>query len=215
MTTLLKTQKPLDRWAYDRIQPGSVGSVGDVLGQVRVRQSEPNMAFAWDPIFSGADEPFRGSNVQNGTQGSFTTNGMGARIIDGLWDGVRDFKTQYGWIHQDVSAPDKLVTPVDMPAPSYSWCNRQAQVQKAKVTGENFLPLPGGFQPTPGSLPRGGQVPRITDQEMPEDGLVTNGRPTALLGLGSGRVDSRGIAPTTRIKAETDLLGRIKHLTRR
>lgn len=100
MTTTLRHQKPLNRWANDRIQPGSVGSVGDVLGQVRVKQSSPDMPFAWDPIFSGADEPFRGSNVQNGTIGSWTSDGMAAKTLDGLWDGRRDFKTSYGWVHQ-------------------------------------------------------------------------------------------------------------------
>lgn len=174
MTTTLIAKKPLNRWANDRIQPGSVGSVGDVLGQVRVKQSSPDMPFAWDQIFSGADEPFRGSNVQNGSQGSWTSEGMAAKTLDGLWDGRRDFKTQYGWFHQDISAPDKMVTPVFQSQPSYSWVNRQAQVKKALVSGENFLPLPGGYQPEPGSIPRGGAVPRITDEAVPSTTEISN-----------------------------------------
>jgi hypothetical protein len=57
---------------------------------------------------------------------------------------------------------------VDQAQPSYSWKNRQAQVFKSRVSGENFLPLPGGFKPEAGSTPRGGQVPRITDVAVPE-----------------------------------------------
>lgn len=47
--------------------------------------------------------------------------------------------------------------------PSYSWRNKQATVLKGRVSGENFLPLPGGYQPSSNSRPRGGQVPRVTD----------------------------------------------------
>ena len=166
MTSIItKRENPFN---HEFIRPGVVGSVGDVLGQIRVRQSEPNMPFAWDPIFSGADEPFRGSNVQNGTVGSWTSGGRGARTFDSNWSTNRSFKTAVGWVHQDISAPDKLVTPVFQAQPSYSWVNKVATVKKALVSGQNFLPLPGGYQPAPGSLPRGGQVPRITDQAVPE-----------------------------------------------
>ena len=51
--------------------------------------------------------------------------------------------------------------------PSYSWRNKQATVLKGRVSGENFLPLPGGYQPSSNSRPRGGQVPRVTDVAMP------------------------------------------------
>lgn len=174
MTTTVRQQRSLNRWANDRIQPGQVGSVGDVLGQVRVKQSSPDMPFKYDPIFSEADEPFRGSNVQNGTLGSWTSEGMAARTLDGLWEGRRSFKTAVGWIHQDISTPDKMVTPVFQSQPSYSWVNRQAQVKRTLVSGENFLPLPGEFEPAPGDIPRGGQVPRITEEAIPEAAPITN-----------------------------------------
>jgi hypothetical protein len=51
--------------------------------------------------------------------------------------------------------------------PSYSWRNKQATVLKGRVAGENFLPLPGGYQPSANSRPRGGQPPRVTDVAMP------------------------------------------------
>jgi hypothetical protein len=58
--------------------------------------------------------------------------------------------------------PDKLVIPVDISAPSYSWENRIANVYKAKLTGTNFLPMPGGYSPD-GGTPRGGQVPQLQE----------------------------------------------------
>lgn len=51
--------------------------------------------------------------------------------------------------------------------PSYSWRNKQATVIRARISGENFLPLPGGYRPESTSRPRGGQVPRITDVSQP------------------------------------------------
>ena len=174
MTTTLTQIRPLPAQAYEIVRPGMVGSVGDVLGQIRVKQSSPDMPFAWDPIFSGVDEPFRGSNVQNGTIGSWTSDGMSARTIDRPWTGRKSFKTAVGWVHQDISAPDKMVTPVFQSQPSYSWVNRQAQVKKALVSGENFLPLPGGYQPTPGQIPRGGAIPRITDVSVEDTDPISN-----------------------------------------
>lgn len=167
MTTTLTIKRPLNRWANDWIQPGNVGPVGDVLTQERIKQSSPDFPFAYTSTFSTANNIFRGSNVQNGTIGSFTSGGLGAETGEAVWDGRRDFRTAIGWMHQDISAPDKLVTPVLDSQPSYSWRNRVATVVKARVTGEAFLPLPGGYQPEAGSLPRGGQVPRITDVSVP------------------------------------------------
>jgi len=166
MTSIItRVENPFN---HEWIRPGQVGSVGDVLGQVRVRQSEPNMPFKYDKIFSGADEPFRGANIQDGYIGSWTSQGMAAKVLDSNWEANRSFKTAVGWVHQDISAPDKMVTPVYQAQPSYSWVNRQAEVKKALVSGQNFLPLPGGYQPGPGDIPRGGQVPRVTDEAVPE-----------------------------------------------
>jgi hypothetical protein len=100
MSGVLIQKRSLNRWANDRIHPGNVGPVGDVLGQVRVKQSSPDMAFAWDTTFSNLNEVMRGSNVQDGNTGSFTSNGMGSRTIESSWERGGDFKTQIGWRHQ-------------------------------------------------------------------------------------------------------------------
>jgi hypothetical protein len=159
MAGVIRAVKPLNRWEHDSIRPGNVGSVGDVLGQVRLKNSAPEMPFRWEMSSAKKNESRVGSNVQNGTSASFTSGGMGPEVIDSGWGGRDEFYTLRGWTHQDISTPDKLVVPVDIPAPSYSWENRMANVYEARTTGQNFLPLPGGFAPE-GGVPRGGQVPQ-------------------------------------------------------
>jgi len=63
--------RPMNRWDYSRIQPGSVGSVGDTNVAVRLKHSSPNMPLRFDKTFSGNRERYLGSNVQNGSQKSF------------------------------------------------------------------------------------------------------------------------------------------------
>lgn len=100
MSGIITQKRPLNRWANDWIQPGPVGSVGDVLTQERIKQSSPDFPFAYTPTFSTRNNVYRGSNVQNGTTGSFTSGGLGAETGEAGWDGKRDFKTDIGWFHQ-------------------------------------------------------------------------------------------------------------------
>lgn len=167
MSGVISIKRPKNRWANDFISPGVVGPVGDVLAQIRIKQSHPDMPFAWDRTFGAHNEKRRGSNVQNGTISSYNSRGLGAEVVESGWDYRGSQKTAIGWIHQDISAPDKLVTPVMDAQPSYSWRNRVATVMKARVSGEAFLPLPGGYAPEAGSVARGGQTPRITDVAVP------------------------------------------------
>ena len=100
MSGIITQKRPLNRWANDFISPGAVGPVGDVLAQVRIKQSSPDMPFAWDSTFGDHNEKRRGSNVQNGTIGSYTSNGLGAETVESGWDYRGDFKTDIGWFHQ-------------------------------------------------------------------------------------------------------------------
>jgi hypothetical protein len=100
MAGVIRAVKPLNRWDFDSIRPGSVGSVGDVLGQVRLKTSAPDMPFRWDMNSSKLNEPRLGSNVQNGTQASFQSQGLGAKTIDSAWAGRQSTMTQRGWTHQ-------------------------------------------------------------------------------------------------------------------
>lgn len=169
MSGEIRVARSKDNWFNNYISPGSVGSVGDCLAQVRVKRSYPDAPFGWDTTFSDYRESRCGSGVQDGQSSSPISGGMGAITFDTSWVGRQSHKTNLGWIHQDVSTPDKLVTPVDLPSPSYSWRNRVANVYNAKITGRNFLPLPGGFAPDPDSIPRSGLEPVITSIVGTED----------------------------------------------
>lgn len=165
----IRVARSRDNWFNYYISPGLVGSVGDCLAQVRVKRSFPDAPIGWDTTFSDYRESRCGSGVQNGQSASLISGGMGAVTVDSHWAGRQSHQTKLGWIHQDISTPDKLVTPVDLPSPSYSWRNRVANVYKAKISGRNFLPLPMGFAPDPDSLPRGGLEPVITSIVGTED----------------------------------------------
>lgn len=142
------------------ISPGLVGSVGDTLVSVRLRQSEPNMRMRFDKEFSGKNEPRGGSNVQDGYSYSYTSGGGPAKTLDHGWR-RQSFRTNHGWISQDLRVPDKMVQPIMGSTERYMWNNKVATLYEAKRTGDMFLPVPGGYQPS--GIPRGGQVPRIVD----------------------------------------------------
>ena len=76
---------------------------------------------------------------------------------------VRDsFRTQQGWIHQDIREVDRAHEPIMQDTPQYSWKSQVASVQRAKTTGQMFLPLPGGYEASIQS--RGNNAPRIVEQ---------------------------------------------------
>jgi hypothetical protein len=147
------------------MHPGIVGSVGDALVSVRLKQSAPDMKMRYDKAFSGKNEMKSGSNVQDGDTKSYSSKGESARVYDSNWQNKK-FKTSHGWIYQDLRAPDKTLTEVMGSTGRYDWYNRVANTYQAKITGDMFLPLPNGYQPS--GIPRGGQVPRIvaTDEPM-------------------------------------------------
>lgn len=146
------------------IAPGKVGSVGDVIPSVRFRQSAPDMAMRYDKNFSGASEQLHGSNVQDGFSYSFTSGGGPSRTIDSRLE-RKSFKTNHGWMYQDLRAPDKTLEPIMGSTGRYSWYNKLGTVYQAKVTGNSFLPLPGNYGTT--SITRGNQIPRILAVDRP------------------------------------------------
>lgn len=140
------------------IVPGKVGSVGDVLASVRLKQSTPDMAMRYDKSFSGIAESLHGSNVQDGYSYSFTSGGGPARTLDSRLE-RKSFKTNHGWVYQDLRVPDTTLEPIMGSTGRYDWYNRVANTYQAKITGDMFLPLPGEYRPT--SMTRGNQIPRI------------------------------------------------------
>ena len=161
----LDALRPMNRWNHDSIRPGIVGSVGDVNMTPKFKHSMPDAPLRFDPYFSGREAESLGSNVQNGDSKSFDSHGKTARTIDSNWGGRRHFKINRGWVYQDMRVPDKLTEPVMGGTPNYMNYNRIATTYNAKRTGDKFLPLPGGFAPTPGLVTRGGAMPIIRDRE--------------------------------------------------
>lgn len=147
------------------ISPGAVGSVGDVLGQVRYKHSAPELEIRWDPEFAGKKENRVGSNVGDGQHKSYTSLGGGARVYDSNWESGRHFRVQEGWIVQNLRPEDSLVEPYVGSTGDYSWRNKLATVYEARRTGDQFLPLPGPYIQSPGEINRGGLGVRVTDIE--------------------------------------------------
>lgn len=156
------------------ISPGVVGSVGDVLPGVRLRTSTYQMAPVFDTSSSGAEAPYLGSNVQNGSSRSFMSGGKVATTYDSNWSN-RKFKTNYGWKFQDLRQPSTMKEPVVIGIPQYKWNNTVATVYNARTTGDKFLPLPSAFASRSG-VTRGGVVPQITSVEEPA-GVIVNNQP--------------------------------------
>lgn len=80
----ITAKRPMNRWDYDSIRPGGIGSVGDALGAFRVKQSSPDMDVAMIPFPNENDVKGAGS----------------ARVKDSNWGGRKHFKTSHGWYMQ-------------------------------------------------------------------------------------------------------------------
>ena len=176
----------------ERISPGVVGSVGDALGGVRLKQSAPDMPMRYEAAFAGVNTPITGSNVQDGFSYSYSSGGGPARTLESGWAN-RGFKTNHGWRYQDLRAPDTTLETLTLPTERYSWYNKIATIYEAKRTGDLFLPLPGPYEPT--SLTRGTQYPVVTERMAPTNEFKTTpgtqkDKPKEILGTGT---DSKSI----------------------
>lgn len=146
---------PLNRWDKGRIAPGPVGSIGDALTSVRIKQSTPDMPIAYDKLFSAKNDSNRGSNVQDGSWASFADGGYGAEV----YARKRQKKTNVGTFMQQMSGNDRSFNAVVAPQPQVG-TRTQAEAILFRQ-GDKFQILPGGYAPEPGQLLRGGQVPRV------------------------------------------------------
>lgn len=149
----------LNRWDKDSIRPGPVGSVGDVNLQVKLKKSANYLPDRYQKEFSGKNEVWSGSNVSDGQWTGFTSGGRGAITVSTPLQYRSGFKTPVGYMFEDIVAPDRSLMAKMVPLGRYSWDEEKAKIYKAKNTGEQFLPLPDGYNKT--SLPRGSQYPHI------------------------------------------------------
>ena len=150
------------------ISPGPVGSVGDVNMQVRLKHNMPDAPLRFEKEFSGKNLKYLGSNVQDGSFGS----GAPARTIQRKM-GIRNAeKTDIGWRKQDIIPVDRTTQPKFAPLGPYTWNNQRAQVFRAKISGQAFLPVPPPYDKTQVGITRGNQVPRVV---LTESGAVPTG----------------------------------------
>ena len=165
------------------ISPGPVGSVGDVNMQVRLKHNMPDAPLRFDKTLSGKNLKYLGSNVQDGAYGS----GGSARTITRKI-GIRNAeKTDIGWRKQDVIPVDRTTLPKYAPLGPYTWNNKRAQVFRAKISGDAFLPTPGGYTQTPGVMGRGNQVPRVV---LTEAGGVPTGESLNYIAVANAKANN-------------------------
>lgn len=183
----LSAQKPLNRWDYDSIRPGVVGSVGSCNITSRLKSTFPG-DFRWDETYYGKNASLYGSSVSDGTKRSFNSGGGPARTIDSNWGGRRGFKTNHGWVHQDLRVPDKRLLETMGTLGTYDWNNKIAQVVRAQTTGFLF-PIPaGGILQAPNGITRGGNYPTMVESaggDVVGDNAGLAGLPHAQSGLTS------------------------------
>jgi hypothetical protein len=158
-SAMLIDTPPLNRWDKGSIRPGPVGSVGDALTAVRIKQSDPDLPWKFSKAFSGTNAPNRGSNVQDGSYASYSDGGYGAEVEKRK----RQKKTHVGTFMQQMSGNDRTFQSIMAPQPQVGF-QTQAQAILHRQ-GDKFQSLPGGYGPNPGQLLRGGQVPRVVFNE--------------------------------------------------
>jgi hypothetical protein len=151
-----------------------VGPIGDVHQIVRFKQSCPELPMRYGATFATARV---GQNVQDGDSPSFNTGAYGPKAVISAFDRPSNVTTSGGFTYENIIPEDREVIADTIALPSYDWQNLVAETYKAKVTGNAFLPLPGGFKPEAGDIPRGGQVPTSggsgADTFMPLGGSPT------------------------------------------
>jgi hypothetical protein len=177
MTTVLSNSEGLhDRWLNDYISPGNVGSVGDVLMDVRLRQSTPDMDARYMKFTHGLNGIRLGSNVQNGMIPNYFGYGF-ARTVDHNWNVNRKKKYKIGFKFSNHQPPDKTpsMQVYQGGTPKYSWLNTTSNVYRALHTGSMFLPAPGEFRPDPNTVPRGGSIPSIVGEATQPNVPVASG----------------------------------------
>jgi hypothetical protein len=155
---------PMNAWDKGSIRPGPVGSVGDVLTSIRIKQSMPEMPFAYDKTFGPNSDVLRGSNVQDGRWESFYDGGYGAVTKKQRWNNnYTGFKTATGWIAQNVIPEQRTTDPKVGSQPRQGFETQAAAILNRQ--GDMFGELPGGYKAAAGVLPRGGMMPRLVNPQ--------------------------------------------------
>lgn len=151
---------PINLWDKNSIRPGPVGSVGDVLTSTRIKQSSPDMPFAYDKKFGPGTDVLRGSNVQDGQWYSFSNHGYGPQTKKRKLGTAANI----GWVSQDILPEDRTTEPILLDQPMQGWKSQVAEILERQ--GDMFTNLPGGYQLSPTEIPRGGAYPTVQNNRV-------------------------------------------------
>jgi hypothetical protein len=140
------TSKRVNQWNNGYISPGPVSSIGDVLQNVRLKQSAPELPMRF--LYNDYELEHRGQNVQDGQWFNFTSGGYAAKTV------VRDsynapYETNQIGISTQELRPTNLASSTRVAArPQDSWKSQAGQTMLSKTTGIDFRPLPHGYPNT-------------------------------------------------------------------
>lgn len=174
------SNKPHQSFLFRSFDAGLVGQVGDTQNRIRGRSSAPDLPMVWSTDTSGNKILRYGTQMQDGNlddiNGHLKKGGHG-RLSDTRWSrDFHSFKHQHGYSFRDIVTPDRATEPFMRGLPKYTYKSQVSRVFNARLQGEQFLPLPGPYEPPAGQIPRGGSYPRITDQFINgESSLYSNG----------------------------------------
>ncbi len=125
MNLVIEHHTPRNVWSV-----GQVGTVGETNYQVRLAQSCPELEPRYSKIFNG-----KAISKISKPVGTLPTK------IDKKGPNT----SCVGWFKQDLIPVDVSQIATMGSVGRYRWNNQRAQVLKAKVTGDYFLPTPGGY----------------------------------------------------------------------
>lgn len=181
-------------WKHSQlISPGPVGSVGDTNVTVKLKHSMPDLPIRYDPWTFGLSSTLLGSNVQDGDDMSYITDGGPARVYDSNWQSGRSHKVSHGWYYQDLRVPDRRFEPSVTSTPS-TYQNAVATTYKVNTVDKRFLPLPGPYMPNVGEIARGGTAPIVSAATSPDHTPIVGNRPKTLVGeVGISSIVSSGV----------------------
>jgi hypothetical protein len=157
-----KFKSPLNKWDKNSIRPGPVGSVGDALTSIRIKQSDPDADFAWNIKFGPNTSMLRGSNVQDGNWASFSTGGYNAQTKRKRLNPPGTFSTEVGWTRQNIIPEPREMEPKLLDQPGYGWKSQAAEIMQRQ--GDMFTSLPGGYGAS--ELTRGGAFPSVVSNSV-------------------------------------------------
>lgn len=157
-----KFKSPLNKWDKNSIRPGPVGSVGDALTSIRIKQSYPDADFAWNIKFGPNTSMLRGSNVQDGRWASFSDGGYNAQTKRKRLNPPGTFSTEVGWERQNIIPEPRLMEPKVLARPGQGWKGQAAEIMQRQ--GDKFTSLPGGYGAS--EMTRGGAFPTVVSNSV-------------------------------------------------